>query len=497
MFRQSEISHKYNEYFVESIFQTYSRSQERSGESLRLEKDTLGEKYLSDDTMFGINTQRAVENFSLSHKKVNLHLIHAMLLVKKAAAKTYENLVEDVEKEKYQAIIAACDELLLKIESRESFFQQVEHNRNNQSNQGNQSEMDDLFVTQALQGGAGTSTNMNVNEVIANIALKHLGKSYGDYKYVHPLDDVNRGQSTNDVYPTALRIASIFLIRKLSDACAALQTSLQEKENVFQDIEKLGRTEWMDAVPITLGEEFGAYAQAIARDRWRIYKVEERLRQVNLGGTAVGLSDNAQHKYRFRVIEELRHLTGLGLAVAEYPMDLTQNNDVFVEVSGLLKALAVNLMKIANDFRIMNSGPGGGIGELRLKAMQQGSTIMPGKVNPVIPEMTMQCAIRIIANDTAITMAAAHGEFELNAFLPLIADSLLESLELAERAVTIFREKCVETVEPDVQNCKKYLEQSYAFATAYTPKFGYETVSKIIKENPPEKAREILINSDL
>ena len=488
MFRQSEISHKYNEYFVESIFQTYSRSQERSGESLRLEKDTLGEKYLSDDTMFGINTQRAVENFSLSHKKVNLHLIHAMLLVKKAAAKTYENLVEDIEKEKYKAIVAACDELLLKTEEDKSFSQQAEDNR---------SGIDALFVTQALQGGAGTSTNMNVNEVIANIALKHLGKSYGDYKYVHPLDDVNRGQSTNDVYPTALRIASIFLIRKLSDACAALQTSLQEKENAFQDIEKLGRTEWMDAVPITLGEEFGAYAQAIARDRWRIYKVEERLRQVNLGGTAVGLSDNAQHKYRFRVIEELRHLTGLGLAVAEYPMDLTQNNDVFVEVSGLLKALAVNLMKIANDFRIMNSGPGGGIGELHLKAMQQGSTIMPGKVNPVIPEMTMQCAIRIIANDTAITMAAAHGEFELNAFLPLIADSLLESLELAERAVTIFREKCVETVEPDVQKCKKYLEQSYAFATAYTPKFGYETVAKIIKENPPEKAREILRNPDL
>ena len=488
MFRQSEISHKYNEYFVESIFQTYSRSQERSGESLRLEKDTLGEKYLSDDTMFGINTQRAVENFSLSHKKVNLHLIHAMLLVKKAAAKTYENLVEDVEKEKYKAIVAACDELLLKIEEDKSFSQQAEDNR---------SGIDALFVTQALQGGAGTSTNMNVNEVIANIALKHLGKSYGDYKYVHPLDDVNRGQSTNDVYPTALRIASIFLIRKLSDACAALQTSLQEKENAFQDIEKLGRTEWMDAVPITLGEEFGAYAQAIARDRWRIYKVEERLRQVNLGGTAVGLSDNAQHKYRFRVIEELRHLTGLGLAVAEYPMDLTQNNDVFVEVSGLLKALAVNLMKIANDFRIMNSGPGGGIGELHLKAMQQGSTIMPGKVNPVILEMTMQCAMRIIANDTAITMAAAHGEFELNAFLPLIADSLLESLELAERAATIFREKCVETVEPDVQKCKKYLEQSYAFATAYTPKFGYETVAKIIKENPPEKAREILRNPDL
>lgn len=465
---------------------------------MRLEKDTLGEKYLTDETVYGINTQRAVENFPLSHKKVNLHLIHAMLLVKKAAAKTYENLVEDIEKEKYQAIVAACDELLLKTEEDKSFSQQAEHNRDNRNQaEDNRRGIDALFVTQALQGGAGTSTNMNVNEVIANIALKHLGKNYGDYNCIHPLDDVNRGQSTNDVYPTALRIASIFLIRKLSDACAALQTSLQEKENAFQDIEKLGRTEWLDAVPITLGEEFGACAQAIARDRWRIYKVEERLRQVNLGGTAVGLSDNAQHKYRFRVIEELRRLTGLGLAAAEYPMDLTQNNDVFVEVSGLLKALAVNLMKIANDFRIMNSGPGGGIGELHLKAMQQGSTIMPGKVNPVIPEMTMQCAMRIIANDTAITMAAAHGEFELNAFLPLIADSLLESLELAERAVTIFREKCVETIEPDVENCKKHLEQSYAFATAYTPKLGYETVAKIIKENPPEKAKEILMNSDL
>ena len=461
---------------------------------MRLEKDTLGEKYLTDETVYGINTQRAVENFPLSHKKVNLHLIHAMLLVKKAAAKTYENLVEDIEKEKYQAIVAACDELLLKTEEDKSFSQQAEHNRDNQNQaEDNRRGIDTLFVTQALQGGAGTSTNMNVNEVIANIALKHLGKNYGDYNCIHPLDDVNRGQSTNDVYPTALRIASIFLIRNLSDACAALQTSLQEKENAFQDIEKLGRTEWMDAVPIPLGEEFGACAQAIARDRWRIYKVEERLRQVNLGGTAVGLSDNAQHKYCFRVIEELRRLTGLGLAAAEYPMDLTQNNDVFVEVSGLLKALAVNLMKIANDFRIMNSGPGGGIGELHLKAMQQGSTIMPGKVNPVIPEMTMQCAMRIIANDTAITMAAAHGEFELNAFLPLIADSLLESLELAERAVTIFREKCVETIEPDVENRKKHLEQSYAFATAYTPKLGYETVAKIIKENPPEKAKEILI----
>ncbi len=479
---------------------------------MRTEKDTLGERYLEEDTLYGINTQRALENFPLHHRTVNIHLISAMLFVKKAAAKTYVGLVGEEEREKYQAIQKACDELLTKIDrekpgneveraekdavarvAKNAVTNEIEPDR--QEKQKKQEQRDfvqDIFVTQALQGGAGTSTNMNVNEAIANVALKYLGKKPGQYEYIHPLDDVNRGQSTNDIYPTALRIASIFLIRKLSNACAALQTSLQEKENEFQEIEKLGRTEWMDAVPITLGEEFGAYAQAIARDRWRIYKVEERLRQVNLGGTAVGLAHNAQHKYRFRVIEELRRLTGLGLAAAEYPMDLTQNNDVFVEVSGLLKALAVNLMKISNDFRIMNSGPRGGFGEIHLKAMQQGSSIMPGKVNPVIPEMTMQCAMRIIANDTAITMAASHGEFELNAFLPLIADSLLESLELAERAVTIFREKCVEPLQADEKNCKKHLDESYAFATAYTPELGYDTVAQVVKENTPEKAREIL-----
>jgi aspartate ammonia-lyase len=248
----------------------------------------------------------------------------------------------------------------------------------------------------------------------------------------------------------------------------------------------------MDAVPITLGEEFGAYAQAIARDRWRIYKIEERLRQVNLGGTAVGLSDNAERKYRFKVIEELRKITDIGLAAAEYPMDITQNNDVFVEVSGLLKALAVNLMKISNDLRLMNSGPYGGFSEIKLDAVQQGSTIMPGKVNPVIPEMVIQCSIRIIANDTAITMAAAHGEFELNAFLPLIADALLESLQIIKKAVFIFRTKCIETLMPNDEKCRMHLDDSFAFAASYITKLGYDVVSRVVKENPPKTAKKIL-----
>jgi aspartate ammonia-lyase len=324
---------------------------------------------------------------------------------------------------------------------------------------------------------------MNVNEVLANLALRIMGKDCGDYDIVHPLDDVNRGQSTNDVYPTALRIAAIELLRSLSEACAKLQVSLQERENEFDDIRKLGRTELMDAVPITLGSEFGAYAQAIARDRWRLYKVEERLRQVNLGGTAVGLSDNAMRKYAFGVIEELRRLTGIGLAVTEYPMDITQNNDVFVEVSGLLKALAVNLMKISSDLRLMNSGPHGGLGEIKLQELQAGSTIMPGKVNPVIPEMVIQAAVKVMAGDVAITIAAAHGEFELNAFLPLIADTLLENLSLLERAADALRVKCVDTLAADRERCGALLDGSYAFAAAYAPLLGYERVAVIVEEH--------------
>lgn len=433
---------------------------------MRTEKDVLGSLQLSDEAVYGINTQRAIDNFPLDHHKTNIKLIHAMVTVKKAAALTYCEL-QVREKGIYEAIVIACDEIL--------------HGK-----------YDRAFQTEALQGGAGTSTNMNVNEVIANVALKELGYPFGRYDIIHPLDDVNRGQSTNDVYPTALRVAAIDLLRQLSSACAALQTALQEKENAYEGIHKLGRTELMDAVPITVGEEFGAWAQAIARDRWRLYKVEERLRQVNLGGTAVGTGDNALRQYRFRVIEKLRRLTDMGLAAAEYPMDVTQNNDVFVEVSGLLKALAVNLMKIANDLRLMNSGPYGGLGEIQLAPMQQGSTIMPGKVNPVIPEMVMQCAMKVCANDLAVMMAAAHGEFELNAFFPLIADSLLESLQLLTRAVQLFQEKCIALLRVDTGRCQEFLDDSMAFGTAYVKKLGYDTVSDIIRNHDPQEAKRIL-----
>lgn len=424
---------------------------------MRKEKDKIGELEFVEDVAYGLQTARAKDNFALDYRRTNLKLIYNIVKIKKAAALTYLKLGIG-SKEVYEAIVEACNLILC-------------------------GDADEYFIVDALQGGAGTSTNMNVNEVIANLALKQVGKSYGEYSYIHPLDDVNRGQSTNDVYPTALRMAAIELLRDLSEGCAKLQQALQLKENEFDDIKKLGRTELMDAIPITLGSEFGAYAQAIARDRWRIYKVEERLRQVNIGGTAVGTSNNTERKYRFGIIEELRSMTDIGMAVAEYPMDITQNNDVFVEVSGLLKALAVNLIKISNDLRLMNSGPHGGFGEIKLAAMQMGSTIMPGKINPVIPEMVMQTGMKVIANDSAISMAAAHGEFELNAFLPLIADSLLESLSLLINSVSLFRTKCIDLIEPDRERCEELLNRSYAFATGYTAKLGYDVVSRVIAKH--------------
>jgi len=436
---------------------------------MRTETDKIGTISIAKDTLYGIQTARAITNFSLDEKHVNLKLIYAIVIVKKAAAMANREL-QIIDKSKADAIIKACDDIL-------------------------RGKADEAFVTNPLQGGAGTSTNMNVNEVITNLALKSLGRECGEYSFLHPLDDINRGQSTNDVYPTALRIASIQMVRQLSDECAKLQESLQKKETEYADILKLGRTELMDAMPVTLGQEFGAYAQAIARDRWRIYKVEERLRQVNLGGTAVGTGSNTNRKYTYKVIDILRELTNIGLARAEYPMDLTQNSDVFVEVSGLLKALAVNLMKISGDLRLMNSGPFGGFGEITLQELQAGSTIMPGKVNPIIPEMVTQVAIKVMSNDTSITICAASGNFELNSFMPLIAESLLESLSLLTNTVSIFRTKCIDTLTPNIKRCREHLDNSLVFITALSPYIGYDKAAEIGKEceyNPKNIKKAVL-----
>ena len=410
--------------------------------------------------LYGKETKKARDNFALGQDGTNLHLIEAMLDIKKAAAQTYRDL-EMMEKWKADAIIFACDEL------------KKEKYRDN-------------FCVHPLQGGAGTSAHMNVNEVIANVALKKAGHAPGDYEFLHPLDDVNLGQSTNDVYPTALRICTIQQVRQVSDACAALQEALQEKEQAWADIKKAGRTQLMNAVPITLGEEFGAYAQAIARDRWRLYKIEERLRQINLGGTAVGTGTNASRRYAWKAVEFLREQTGIGLAKAEYPMDLTQNQDVFCEVSGLLKALAVNLMKICSDLRLMNSEA---YREIRLSPMQQGSTIMPSKINPVIPEMATQTAMKVIANDCAVTMAASSGNFELNPFLPLIADCLLDSLKLLSKAIPLFTSKAIRPLLADEKGCANGLRFTKALPTALARSFGYDQAARIARECDFDEAR--------
>ena len=422
----------------------------------RIEHDLLGERQVPDGAYYGIHTLRATENFNLSGRPLGPELIVALAEVKQAAA--LANLeVGLLDATIAKVIIQACEEI-------------------------KSGRWQEQFIVDALQGGAGTSANMNVNEVIANRAIELAGGLKGDYTIVHPLNHVNLSQSTNDVFPTAVRIAALRLLKPVSDSFAELQTALQQKEAEFAGTIKMGRTELQDALPVMLGQEFGAYAQAIARDRWRLYKAEERLRQVNLGGTAVGTGLNADPQYINLAIVKLREITGLGLARAEYLMDPTQNNDIFVEVSGLLKAAAVNLAKIANDLRLMSSGPVAGLGEINLPMMQAGSSIMPGKVNPVIPEAVRQAAYQVIANDQAITLGAQAGELELNPMLPLIADNLFYSLNLLQKATTIFIKRCINGITANESHCFEILEHSAVYATALVPHIGYESATNLIKQ---------------
>ncbi|MDD2533852.1 MAG: aspartate ammonia-lyase [Eubacteriales bacterium] len=424
---------------------------------MRLEQDTLGSFELTDQQYYGLQTARAVVNFPILGQPIHPDLVLALVQIKKAAVLTHL-ANKHIDSTIGQAINQACDDVLA-------------------------GALADQFIVDAFQGGAGTSAHMNVNEVLANRALELIGAAKGDYTKIHPIDHVNLYQSTNDVFPTAVRIAAINRLKSVSEAFARLQTTLQAKEQEFATVLKVGRTQLQDAVPVTLGQEFGAWAQAIARDRWRLYKVEERLRQVNIGGTAVGTGINAPRKYLFTMIDKLREVTGIGLARADYLMDPTQNNDVFVEVSGLLKTAAVNLTKLANDLRLLASGPRAGFGEIRLPALQSGSSIMPGKVNPVMPEAVNQVAYQVMANDLAITLAAQGGQLELNAFLPLIAHNLLQMLDLLDHVIPLFIDKCIVGIEADVDRCQALLNNSTAIVTALTGYIGYDQAAAIAKES--------------
>ena len=419
----------------------------------RTEHDLLGERQVPAGALHGIYTERAIENFPIARRPVNPALIHAYGQVKLACARTNQELGY-LDEPEAQAIIAACVELA-------------------------EGRLDGHIVVDALQGGAGTSTNMNVNEVVANRALQLLGRSLGDYDVIHPLNHVNLHQSTNDTYPTALKAAAARRLGDLEQAVVALQEAFQQKEKQFAHVVKVGRTQLQDAVLITLGREMAAYAEAFNRDRWRIYKCVERLRVVNLGGTSIGTGLAAPRQYIFRVVDHLRDITGLGLARAENLVEATQNNDVFVEVSGILKACASNLLKIAGDLRLLSSGPDAGLGEIRLPPRQAGSSIMPGKVNPVIPEAVSQAAMAVMAHDQAITTACSLGNLELNAFLPLVADSLLTSLDLLTSACDVFRRLCVEGIEADEAECRRQVENATADVTALVAAIGYERAQEV------------------
>jgi aspartate ammonia-lyase len=421
--------------------------------SYRTEQDLLGKRDVPADALHGIYTERAIENFPLSLRPVNPALIHAYGAVKMAAAQTNHELGW-WDALKAQSIETACIEMM-------------------------EGHLDGAIRVDALQGGAGTSTNMNVNEVLANRALQLLGKPLGDYQTVSPLEDINLHQSTNDTYPTALKVAAIQSLRLLQREVIDLLEVFQRKEQEFARIVKVGRTQLQDAVLITLGREMGAYAEAFARDRWRIYKCEERLRIINLGGTAIGTGLAAPRQYIFRVVDRLREVTRLGLARAENLVECTQNADVFVEVSGILKACATNLLKISTDLRLLSSGPDAGFGEIHLPPRQAGSSVMPGKVNPVIPEAVSQAAIVVMSNDQAIAHACAMGNLELNAFLPLVADALLESLDLLRNACRIFRENCVAGITADESRCRTHVEGATASLTALVESLGYEKVQAL------------------
>jgi aspartate ammonia-lyase len=417
---------------------------------VRREHDILGQREIPADAYWGIHTLRAKENFPLGGGRVFPDLIAAIAMVKKACCLANATLGY-LEPKTAEAIQTACDEIIA-------------------------GHLADQFVLDMLQGGAGTSTNMNLNEVIANRALEILGKRKGDYRALHPLDHVNLHQSTNDVYPTGLKVACIFGTRKLSAAAALLQGALQKKEKEFAGIVTIGRTEMQDAVPMTLGSQFASFADATGRDRWRAFKCEERLRVVNIGGTAIGTGLAAPRNYIFLVIEKLRECTGLGLSRAENAMDATANADAFAEVAGMLAAHCVNIQKISNDLRLMHYA-----GDIVLPPVQAGSSIMPGKINPVVCEAAINAAVKARFGAALATELAAMGTFQINEFLPLLGGTLLDAIAVCTAASRMLAGH-VEGIVARPGACARHVDESTAIVTAFVPEIGYEAAQNLVQE---------------
>ncbi|NWF95915.1 MAG: aspartate ammonia-lyase [Candidatus Thorarchaeota archaeon] len=441
----------------------------------REETDLLGTLQVPRDAYWGVQTLRALQNFSVSLVPLRNYptLVRTLAMVKKACALANFDL-DHLPEDYAGAIVKACDEII-------------------------GGALVDQFVVDMMQGGAGTSTNMNANEVIASRANEILGHSRNSQSPVSALDHVNMSQSTNDVYPTAIKIATIYGFRDLSEALSGLTTTLDQKATEFKDILKLGRTEMQDAVPITLGQEFSAWSAALKRDLVRISNAMEVLQTHNIGATAIGTSLNADPEYIDLAEAHLREVTGLPrLTTAENLVDDTQNADEFVHASSLLRVLATNLAKISGDIILLSSGPVGGFHEISLPAVQPGSSIMPGKVNPVIAEMVMQVAFQVVGHDTVISMAAQAGQLELNAFEPLIAYNFFQALKVLRNAIPIFRERCVSGIQPNKEGLD-VVYRSVGIVTALNPVLGYKATSRIAKKALETKrpVRDIVLEEKL
>jgi aspartate ammonia-lyase len=421
----------------------------------RTEHDLLGDLEIPVGAYYGVHTLRAVQNFPISGTPIAHHgeLVRAMVAVKASAAIANRDLGL-LDPRIAGAIITACEEI-------------------------RDGGLHEHFVVDVIQGGAGTSTNMNTNEVVANRALELLGHDRGDYRYVHPLEHVNLGQSTNDAYPTAVKIATITALGGLHDSLARLAAAFAAKAVEFADHIKMGRTQLQDAVPMTLGQEFGTYAVMIGEDIARLDEVALLAREINLGGTAIGTGLNSHPDYARRVCAALRSITGMELVTAEDLVEATQDVGAFVQISGTVKRAAVKLSKICNDLRLLSSGPRAGLAEIGLPAVQAGSSIMPGKVNPVVPEVVSQVAFEVIGNDIAITMAAEGGQLQLNAFEPLIAHKLLESITHLSAAVGTLATRCVPGITANVDHMRKAVDNSIGLITALNPHIGYEAATAL------------------
>ena len=425
-------------------------------EHYRVEEDLIGTKEVPVDAYYGIQTVRAKENFHITGYTIEEEIIVAIAYVKKAAAMANID-TGYLDRTIGEAIVQASDEII-------------------------HGSLHEQFIVDPIQGGAGTSVNMNANEVIANRALEILGKEKGDYDVVHPNIHVNMAQSTNDAFPTAIHIATIHLMEKLETSMAALKQTFDEKGIEFDDVIKMGRTHLQDAVPIRLGQEFQSYGRVLSRDMQRIDRLHDALFEVNLGATAVGTGLNADPEYMKKAVEHLASETGIPFKNADNLIDATQNTDAYTAVSAALKIHMTNMSKIANDLRLMASGPRAGFAEINLPARQPGSSIMPGKINPVICEVVNQVAFQVAGNDQSVCMASEAGQFELNVMEPVLVFNLHQSLRIVQRVLDTFNEYCIKGIEANIEHCKSYVENSIGVITALNPHVGYKIATKVAKE---------------